>query len=65
MRVDIRDRAGKLLGWHQQVGNRINGYVRTGGLVGWYNPANNATYDRTGYRIGYGELLASLIVRGK
>lgn len=62
MRQDLRESAGKLLGWRQQTGRLVKGFVATGSPVGWYDPLVNATYDRNGHRIGIGDLLTSLIV---
>ena len=62
MRQHLRDNSGNLLGWRQQVGQRINGYTAAGWLVGWYDPKFNATHNSHGHRVGTGDLLASLIV---
>lgn len=64
MRQNLRDCSGKLLGWRQQVGRQIRGYAADGAPAGWFDPASNVTYDRTGRRVGVGDLLAPLIVRG-
>jgi len=64
MRQDLRDSTGRLLGWRQQMGRVVKGFVATGSPVGWYDPFMNATYDRNGRRIGIGDLLTSLIVSG-
>ena len=65
MRQYLRDNLGNMLGWRQQMGRRINGYLATGWLVGWYDPSMNATYNHHGHRVGTGDLLASLIVSGR
>lgn len=62
MRQHLRDNSGNLLGWRQQVGQRINGYTAAGWLVGWYDPKFNATHNSSGHRVGTGDLLGSLIV---
>ncbi len=62
MRQNLRNNAGRLLGWRQQVGRQIRGYAANGSPAGWFDPAINATYDRNGRRVGMGDLLTSLIV---
>lgn len=63
MRQNLQDGSGQFLGWRQQVGRQIRGYIADGSPAGWFNPELNATYDSNGRRIGVGDLLASLIVR--
>ena len=62
MRQNLRDNTGKLLGWRQQIGRNVRGYIATGWPVGWYDPVMNITYDHHGHRIGTGDFLSSLIV---
>lgn len=62
MRQDLRDSTGKLLGWRQQMGRLVKGFVATGSPVGWYDPLVNATHNSSGHRVGTGDLLTSLIV---
>ena len=65
VRQNLRDNTGTLLGWRQQMGPMIRGYVARGWPVGFYDPAMNITYDHHGHRVGTGDWLASLIVSGR
>ena len=60
MRHNIRDSAGRLIGWRENgMTGRINGRDAVGRLVGWYDPARDETRDATGRLIGHGDLLAA------
>ena len=61
-RQDIRDRTGRLLGWRQENGNRIDGRDAGGMLRGWYDPRQNETKDACGRLVGKSDILAALIV---
>lgn len=61
MRQAYRNRSGQLLGWRQTSGNRVSGHDRAGYLMGWYVPARDATFDRSGRLLGAGDMLAALI----
>ena len=61
MRQEYRDRAGRLIGWTEHRGLRIEGRARTGTLVGWYDGHYNETRDRAGRLVGSGDILAALI----
>lgn len=60
-RQELRNRAGVLLGWREQIGKRIEGRDRTGFFVGYYEPQLNETRDRAGRLVGQGDLLSTLI----
>jgi hypothetical protein len=62
MRQDLRDRAGRLIGWRDHRIDRIEGRDHTGFLVGWYSPAQHETRDRAGRLVGSGDMLSALIV---
>ncbi len=60
-RQELRDFSGRLVGWREQSGNRIEGRDYGGRLKGWYSPSEGATRDYTGRFVGRGDLLTSLI----
>lgn len=61
MRQDLRDRAGRLIGWREHRIDRVEGRNRAGFLVGWYDEMRDETRDRAGRLVGHGDLLAALI----
>jgi len=61
-REELRDGAGRLLGWRQRSGVRIEGYDAGGRLRGWYEPKANETHDAGGRLIGRYDLLTALII---
>ena len=61
-RVELRDRANRLLGWRETHGDRIEGRDRAGRLRGWYDQRHNETRDAVGCLFGFGDLLNALIV---
>lgn len=61
-RQDIRDRTGRLLGWRQESGNRIEGRNAGGMLRRWFDPRQNETRDASGRLVSKGDILAALIV---
>ena len=61
-RQELRDGFGRLLGWRQQSGSRIEGYDSGGRLKGWYEPRANETHDAGGRLIGRCDLLTTLIL---
>ncbi len=63
-RIELRDRAGRLLGWRETLGDRVEGRDMTGRLRGWYDRRHNQTRDPAGRLIGTGDLLNTLIVSG-
>lgn len=63
-RVELRDRANRLLGWRETHGDRVEGRDRTGRLRGWFDPRHNQTRDAGGALVGWGDLLDALIVSG-
>lgn len=58
----IRDKHGKNIGWYQ---TNSNGYIyiysNKDGMLGWYIPSADVTFDRKGQRVGYGNQLISLL----
>jgi hypothetical protein len=63
-RVELRDRANRLLGWREAHGDRVEGRDRTGRLRGWYDQRHNETRDAAGQLFGRGDLIDALIVSG-
>lgn len=59
---EFRDPSGRLLGYTQPSGQRIEGRDPGGRLKGYYDPRNNETRDPGGRLIGKGDMLFSLIV---
>ena len=59
----IRDKLGKSLGWFEK--NQSNGYTyiysNTKGMLGWYIPSADVTFDTKGNRVGYGNQLIALL----
>lgn len=47
-RVELRDRANRLLGWRETHGDRIEGRDRAFRLRGWFEPNDNQTRDTAG-----------------
>jgi len=60
-RQEFRDATGRLLGWRQQCGVRVEGYDAGGRLRGWYHPAQNETRDAGGRLVGRCDMLVTLI----
>ena len=60
-RQELRDGSYRLLGWLEQVGDRIEARDYTGQLRGWYEPRSDQTRDRSGALVGTGNMLSSLI----
>jgi hypothetical protein len=58
----LRDSRGVLFGWIEPVGRLIQAKDRTGSIVGWYDPHQNDTRDRTGKLVGSGDLLSAILV---
>ncbi len=63
-RVELRDRAGHLLGWRETHGDRVEGRDRSGRLRGWFETRHNQTRDAAGRLFGFGDMLDALIVSG-
>ncbi len=62
-RVELRDRAGALLGWTSSRPDGVReARDRLGRLLGAYHPRQNETRDRTGRLLYRGDALAALIV---
>ena len=62
MRDELRDASGRLLGWKQESGGRIEGRDAGGSLRGYYDPRSRETRRADGSLAGYGDLLSALIV---
>jgi len=62
MRQELRDGKGRLLGWTEKSGVRIEGMDSRGRLKGWYHPSVNETYDARGRLVGRCNLLSALIL---
>jgi hypothetical protein len=60
MNQELRDRNGSRIGTIKDEGNRQIIYDRNGSRLGYYD--GKSTYDRTGRRVGDGNLLTSLLV---
>jgi hypothetical protein len=60
--IELRDRGGRLLGWREAHGDRVEGRDKTGRLRGWYDRRHNHTRDAAGMLIGWGDQLNTLIV---
>jgi hypothetical protein len=61
----LRDRTGRLLGWIEAVGRLLQAKDRHGTIIGWYDPRQNVTRDRTGTLVGTGDLLSAMLVCGR
>jgi hypothetical protein len=64
-RKDVRDRAGKLLGWYEDngVSGRIEVRDPAGQRLGYYGKRLNETRDVAGRLLAKGNVLPSLIFR--
>lgn len=58
MRSEFRDREGRLIGWTQQNGTRIDARDAQGRLLGWYQPDRDETRDPSGRLVGRGNTLS-------
>jgi hypothetical protein len=45
---NIKNRAGRLLGWTREQGGNEYAYDRKGRLLGWYNQRTDHTHDASG-----------------
>ena len=62
--MDLYDRNGKIIGRMMQFQDgRIQLYSRTGSYLGYYDPNDEKTYNRSGSLVGTGNLLATLIIQ--
>ena len=57
----LRDKRGCILGWLDQVNDKL--YIRDwmGRICGWYEPKTNYTRDKQGRIVGRGNLLTTLL----
>ncbi len=62
-RQELKDRNGRLVGWTEKSGCRVEGRDVGGRLKGWFHPAVNETYDAGGRLVGKCDLLAALMMR--
>ena len=57
----LKNSRGAYLGVIKQRGNVLEIFGRTGQFLGKYDPRVNQTYNKTGEKIGYGNLLTMLL----
>lgn len=57
----IYDRYGEFIAERVDEGDKVNIYSREGAYLGEYIRASDSTYDDTGFLIGSGDLLTTLI----
>ena len=57
----LRDQRGRILGWLDQVNDKL--YIRDwmGRICGWYDTKTNYTRDKQGRIVGRGNLLTTLL----
>ena len=60
-RQEFRDFSGRLVGWIEKSGGRLEGRDYGGRLKGWFDERANDTRDFTGRLVGCGNMLAALI----
>ncbi len=61
-RTELRDKHGKVIGWTEKCGCRVEAYDAGGRLCGWHHPDVNQTYDAGGRLVGKADMLAALIL---
>ena len=62
--MDLYDKNGKIIGRMMQFQDAsIKLYSRTGSYLGYYDPKEDKTYNRSGSFVGTGNLLATLIIQ--
>ena len=61
-RRELRDGTGRLLGWTEKSGTRIEGYDAGGRLKGWYEPRVNETHDAGGRLVARYDMLVAMIL---
>ena len=59
MRQEYRDRAGRLIGYTQKSGSRVEARDPSGHLLATYDPSRNETRDPSGRLVGTGDRLSS------
>jgi hypothetical protein len=59
----LKDSRGALLGVIKERGGKLEIYDSKGGYLGRYDPRRNETYNRTGGKVGYGNLLTMLLCK--
>lgn len=59
----LKDSRGGLLGVIKERSGKLEIYDSRGGYLGRYDPRRNETYNRTGQKIGYGNLLTMLLCK--
>lgn len=59
----LKDSRGGLLGVIKERSAKLEIYDSRGGYLGRYDPKRNETYNRTGEKIGYGNLLTMLLCK--
>jgi hypothetical protein len=57
----LKDSRGALLGVIKERGGKLEIFNSRGAYLGRYDPRRNETYNRTGSKIGYGNLLTMLL----
>ena len=60
-RQELRDFSGRLVGWIEKSGGRLEGRDYAGRLKGWFDHQANETRDYAGRLVGRGNMLAALI----
>lgn len=57
----LKDSRGALLGVIKERAGKLEIFNSRGAYLGRYDPRRNETYNRTGEKIGYGNLLTMLL----
>jgi hypothetical protein len=57
----LKDASGKRVGRIEDRGNKLEAFDETGRKVGEYDKSQDVTRDRSGRRVGQGNLLSSLL----
>ena len=60
-REKIKDWQGRVLGETEQIGTKLWLFDFYGRRLGYYDSANNTTYDWHGRRIGTGNIVMTLL----
>ena len=60
-RQEFRDFSGRLVGWVEKSGGRLEGRDYGGRFKGWFDHQANETRDYAGRLVGRGNMLAALV----
>ena len=61
MSTILKDKNFARLGEIKQIGTRLELRDKNYQLMGWFDSSTNTTHDRSGRRVGTGNLLAALL----